>query len=115
MGSAAEAQIQEYCKMGVLRDVLLDQCPGAHDAARGQNAEVGEGIGFLGEGIGFLGEGIHMVDCSTLVEGSAGENASALLLLLLLPGDAGDGESGRRGIPFQLSQFDPRTSSIVKQ
>lgn len=107
MGLAAEAHIQEYCEMGMLRDVLLDRCPGAHDAVRVQNAQVGEGIGFLGEGT-------DMVDCSTLVVGGAGENAYALLPLLL-PGDYVDGESGRRGTPFQLLQLDFCKSSRVNQ
>lgn len=91
MGSVEEAQNQAYYKMGMLRDVLLDQCPGAHDAVRVQKAAGVEGIGPLGEGIGFLGEGMDMVERSTLVVGSAGGNAYALLLLLLLLDDGGDG------------------------
>lgn len=128
MGSAEEAQIQAYYKMGMLRDVLLDRCPGAHvirdvlpdrcpgahDAVRVQKAEGAGGIGFLGEGIGFLEEGMDMVESSTLFVGSAVGNAYALLLLLLLDDD-GDGESGRRGIPFELMRFDPCTSTIVNQ
>lgn len=106
MGSAAEAHSQEHYKMGMLRDVLLDRCPGAHGAVREQKVEVAEGIGFLGEDM-------DVVESSNLVVGSADGNACALLLLLL--DDGGGGESDRRGIPFGLLQFDPCTSTIENQ